>query len=95
MFEDLKNMQFQTVGTKFDSEEERIKLIATKLHSLSWKGKLNQGWQDGYIYEKDENGFDNWDGKCHKEYCELAKHILSLGEFKDIATLLDIISELV
>lgn len=95
MFEDLKNMQFQAVGTKFDSEEERIKLIATKLHSLSWKGKLNWEWQDEYIYEKDENGFDDWDGKYHKEYYELAEHVLSLGEFEDIATLLDIVSELV
>lgn len=90
MFEDLKNYKFNAVGSKFDSEDERIKFIASKLHSLSWKNKKDRDVQDGYVYE----GTD-WSGEWHKEYYELAKSILENGSFECIATVLNIIDELV
>lgn len=90
MFENLKNYRFRVVGSKFDSEEERIRFIANKLHSLSWKHKKDRDVQDGYKYEEDD-----WNGKCHKEYYELAKGILEMGSFECIATVLNVIDELV
>lgn len=46
--------------------------------------------QDGYVYE----GTD-WSEEWHKEYYELAKSILENGSFECIATVLNIIDELV
>lgn len=51
MFNDLKNYKFRFQGSRFDSEEERIRFIANKLHSLSWKNKKDRDVQDGYRYE--------------------------------------------
>lgn len=90
MFKDLKNYKFRFQGSRFDSEEERIRFIVNKLHSLSWKHKKDRDVQDGYKYE----GYD-WNGKYHKEYYELAKGILEIGSFECIATVLHVIDELV
>lgn len=90
MFRDLKNYRFSIVGSRFDSEEERIRFIANKLHSLSWKNKQESDVQDGYKYEGDD-----WNGKYHREYYELAKGILETGSFECIATVLHVIDELV
>lgn len=46
--------------------------------------------QDGYKYEGDD-----WNGKCHRKYYELAKGILETGSFECIATVLNVIDELV
>lgn len=90
MFNDLKNYKFKVVGSGFDSEEERIRFIANKLHILSWKHKKDRDVQDGYLYEGND-----WNGKYHKEYYELAKGILETGSFECIATVLHVIDELV
>ena len=39
MFEDLKNYKFREVGNRFDTEDERTKFIADRIHILSWKYK--------------------------------------------------------
>lgn len=95
MFENLKNYKFKMVGDRFNDEEERIKFVARRLHHLSWKNKPNREEQDGYVFERDENGYPDWNGRYHKEYYALAKHILNLGEFENIATVIEIIDSLV
>lgn len=74
------------------SVEEQEKRIANKLHCRHWRNYSYQAEQDAFIYEKLEDGSDNWDGDCHKMWLEKARFVLSLTkDFESAVALLDVI----
>lgn len=98
--------RFKSVGTKFDDEFERLKLVATKLHSLEWARKDKQ--QDTFAWEeynlkmnmgslpffKENIEKELWEKKGHQEYLDLAKQVLEQVDFESAVTMLDLVKTL-